>query len=665
MCGIAGVWTTDADLDLGGTVSAMTDVLAHRGPDGRGVWMHDAVGIALGHRRLAILDLSEAGAQPMMSASGRYVLTYNGEIYNFEELREEVLRRQGEHPFAGTSDTEVLLAGVEVLGLEETLSRANGMFAFALWDREERVLTLARDRLGIKPVYVGRVGAGLVFASELSAFWRHPGFRGRVDRKALADLLTLNSIPAPRCIYEGVKKLEPGVMWSFEHPRGAPMRRRYWSAAKVATEGLRQPFSGSVEEAVDALEEEIRRAVKARMVSDVPLGAFLSGGVDSSTVVAMMQEVSPGAVKTFSIGFDDPTFNEAGDARRVAEYLGTEHREQYVSADDAIDVIAELPRLYDEPFADSSQIPTYLVSKLARRDVTVVLSGDGGDELFAGYNRHVWAPRIWRAIRLVPERLRAAMAALLLWPQPARVDASYRRIEPVLPHPVRLRIPAEKIQKLGKMIAVSDMDEIYDRLRAHFPEATQVVIGAQGHRPVRYAMPQGASFAERMMFRDLTSYLPDDILTKVDRATMGVALEARVPLLDHRLVAFAWRLPLELKLRQGCSKWILRQVLYRRVPRELIERPKSGFGVPICSWLRGPLRDWAEELLSPARLRREGFFRVEPIRTVWREHLDGRANHQHRLWNVLSFQAWLHNRRRGASKDVRYAPESPSRRISP
>lgn len=657
MCGIAGIWTTDVDLDLGSAVDAMTEATAHRGPDGRGAWLDASVGIGLGHRRLAILDLSDAGAQPMVSASGRYVLVYNGEIYNFERLRDDILTRQPDYPFGGRSDTEVLLAAIEVFDLWETLERIEGMFAFALWDRRMRRLSLVRDRLGIKPLYIGRVGRGMAFASELGAFWEHPRFRGRIDRRALVELLRLNSIPAPQSIYEGVRKLEPASVAVFEHPSTQPWHRRFWSAADVARQGLSESFSGSADEAVDALEQKLLAAVEKRLISDVPLGAFLSGGVDSSTVVALMQRLSRRRVKTFSIGFDDPNYNEATDARSVATYLGTDHTERYVTPGDARDVIPELPTLYDEPFADSSQIPTYLVSKLARRHVKVVLSGDGGDELFAGYNRHVWAPRIWRLVRRVPARLRAAVAALLLWPQPARVDASYRRIEPMLPSPARLRIPAEKLQKLGRMIAVASADEVYDRLRAHFPDPAKVVVGAPQSPTTPPSVPEEANFAERMMFRDLTGYLPDDILTKVDRATMGVSLEARVPLLDRQLVEFAWRTPFDFKIRDGRSKWILRQVLYRHVPRGLIERPKSGFGVPICRWLRGPLRPWAEELLDPTRLRREGFFRVEPIRTTWREHLDGQANHQHRLWNVLSFQAWLDNRRRGA--DVR-----PRRRAS-
>ena len=641
MCGITGFWSAGSRHRPTETIRAMTDRLQHRGPDGQGVWLDEQAGIALGHRRLSIIDLSEGGAQPMTSASGRYVVTYNGELYNFSPLRKAIARRAGAYPFRGSSDTEVLLAAIDIFGLDEALRRSNGMFAFALWDRSRRQLTLARDRLGIKPLYYGWTKSALCFGSELAAIRRYPDFKEYIDRQALADLLRLNSIPAPRSIYRDVRKLEPGTTVSFRSPDDRGSSQRFWSAHQVARRGLETPFEGSAGEAVDALETLLLEAVEDRMVADVPLGAFLSGGVDSSTVVALMQEISRRPVKTFSIGFYEEEYNEATDAARVAAHLGTDHHEQYISYDDAHSVIASLPTLYDEPFADSSQIPTYLVSRLARRNVTVSLSGDGGDELFAGYNRHLWAPRIWRAISPVPRLLRMLVATAMLLPGPSRVDASYRRIEPLLPDGARVRIPAEKLQKLGECIGAGHLDQIYDRLRADWPDPTRLVIGVPRDKPLRREAPEGAGAAEQMMFRDLVSYLPDDILTKVDRASMAVGLEARVPLLDHRVVDFAWRLPMALKIRNGSSKWILRQILYRRVPKQLIERPKMGFGIPIDHWLRGPLRDWAEPLLDSTRLRREGFFRPEPVRRIWREHLEERANHQHRLWNILTFQAWL------------------------
>ena len=645
MCGLTGFWSTDFDRLPARLIDEMTDTLEHRGPDGRGVWTDDDAGIALGHRRLAIIDLSKEGAQPMESASGRYVIIYNGEIYNFARIRRDVRARRPEYRFRGDSDTEVLLAAIEVFGLDEALERANGMFAFALWDRQQRNLSLVRDRLGIKPMYVGRVGSSLVFGSELKPFVEMPGFDGRIDRQALADLLRLNSIPAPRSIYDGIKKLEPGAIETYDAPDASARFRRYWTAGAVATGGLQSPFEGSPEAAVDELEHRLLQAVDDRMIADVPLGAFLSGGIDSSTVVALMQSISNRPVKTFSIGFHEEEYNEATDAADVADHLGTDHTEQYVTADEARDVIPRLPTLYDEPFADSSQIPTFLVSQIARRDVTVALSGDGGDELFGGYNRHLWAPRLWQLVGPIPQPIRRAVSKAMLLPDPAGVDAIYNRLESLIPKPLRIRLPAEKLQKLARMIAVSSIDEVYARLRADWPDPASVVVGLDADRPLRRHPPQQAGFAERMMYLDLVSYLPDDILTKVDRASMGVSLEARVPLLDDRVVDFAWRLPMEFKIREGTTKWALRQVLYRHVPRPLLERPKMGFGIPIDRWLRGSLRDWAEALLAPARLRREGFFEVEPIRQIWREHVEGRANHQHRLWNVLTFQAWLEHRR--------------------
>ena len=640
MCGITGFWNINArptDLE---SIEAMADALTHRGPDARGVFTDAEAGLAMGHRRLSIIDLSEHGAQPMKSACGRFVVVYNGEIYNFRQLRRQLRSRRPDLTFRGDSDTEVLLEAIATFGVDDAVEKTNGMFAFALWDRRRRQLTLGRDRLGIKPLYYGRVGSALMFGSELKSLRAHPRFDADVDRQALADLLRLNSIPAPRSIYRGISKLEPGMLVSFDAPDRRGRLRDYWSARAAAEQGISTRFRGTPAEAVDALEQRLVEAVEARMISDVPLGAFLSGGVDSSTVVALMQQISARPVKTFSIGFHNDDYNEATHAAAVAAHLGTDHTEQYVTPDDAMEVIPELPRLYDEPFADSSQIPTHLVSQIARRDVTVALSGDGGDELFAGYNRHLWAPRIWRMVSPVPAMVRLAVANLLTRPDPAQVNAMYHRVEAALPRPLRVRVPAEKLQKLAGMLAVSGIDDIYARLRAHWPDPTAVIQRLPRYRPTVHRVPQRAGFAERMMFRDLVGYLPDDILTKVDRASMGVSLEARVPLLDHRVVEFAWRLPMEFKIRDGQSKWVLRQLLYRRVPRQLIERPKMGFGIPLGDWFRTSLRDWVEALLDPHRLRREGFFRVQPIRRMWNEHLEGQANHQHELWNVLAFQAW-------------------------
>lgn len=641
MCGIAGFWSRQRRDNARSIVAEMTDTMAHRGPDGRGIWSDDCSGVALGHRRLAIVDLSPAGAQPMRSYRGRYLLTYNGEIYDHQKLRRQILRHDPGYEFRGDSDTETLLAAIETLGLDEALAALNGMFAFALWDRQQRRLSLVRDRLGIKPLYYGRAGQDLVFGSQLRPLQSHPDFANAIDRQSLADLMRFNCVPAPRAIFEGVHKLAPGTLCHFDSPQDPGQITHYWSAPAVASQGLAAPFEGSDDEAIDTLEEYLLEAVGARMVADVPVGAFLSGGVDSSTVVALMQHLSPRKVKTFSIGFDNPAFDEARDARRVAAHLGTDHSEWVVTSDDVRAVIPRITRDFDEPFADSSQLPTYLVSQLARRQVTVSLSGDGGDELFAGYNRHVWGARIQRTLQAVPAPLRAALAAAMLWAAPAQVDALYTRIKPVLPGPLKVRLPAEKFQKLAHLLALGGAEHAYRSMRSHWRHPQQMIRGLARDNPPAYPAPVGANFTERIMLSDLLSYLPDDILTKVDRASMAHSLEARVPLLDHRLVEFAWRLPLSWKLRDQTSKWLLRQVLYRHVPKALIERPKMGFGVPIGDWLRGPLRPWADDLLSPARLRRQGYFAVDPVRTIWHRHLEGRTNGEHQLWNILVFQSWL------------------------
>ena len=622
----------------------MTDSLEPRGPDDSGIWRDSRLGVGLGHRRLAIIDLSAEGHQPMISASGRYVAAYNGEVYNFGSLREEIEAALPDYPFRGTSDTEVLLAIVERYGLHEALQRTNGMFGFALWDREERELHLVRDRLGIKPLYYGRSKAGtdgpLLFGSTLRAIRAFPGFSSTVDRRALANLLRYNSIPAPNTIFEGVRKVPPASIATFRSPDVAPEVTHYWSAIAAAEEGLANPFGGSAEDAVELLESQLRDAVGSRLVSDVPLGAFLSGGIDSSTVVALMQEISPRPIKTFSIGFDREEYNEAVHAAAVAKHLGTDHHEWYITAEDALAVIPRLAEFYEEPFADSSQIPTYLVSQLARREVTVALSGDGGDELFGGYNRHLWAPRVDRLTRLMPSPARRGISRLLGTVTPARANRLYGLAEGLLPAGLRMRVPAEKLQKLSAVLECQGREEIYTHLRSDWQDPAAIVQGVD-EEPIKRLPLSEASFSEAIMLADILSYLPDDILTKVDRASMAVSLEARVPLLDHRVVELAWRLPLDLKIRQGTTKWILRQVLYKHVPRRLIERPKMGFGVPIDEWLREELRPWAEELLDEDRLRREGYLDPTPIRRIWTEHLDRRANHQHKLWNVLAFQAFL------------------------
>jgi asparagine synthase (glutamine-hydrolysing) len=627
--------------------------LTHRGPDDEGVWLDGGAGVALGHKRLSILDLSPAGHQPMVSAGGRYVVVFNGEIYNHLALRkeldfpvQEVIGSERRGGWRGHSDTETLLAGFEAWGVEETVKRAVGMFALAVWDRASRALTLARDRLGEKPLYYGWQGNAFLFGSELKALRGHPGFRGEVNRDAIALLLRHNYVPAPYSIYRDVYKLPPGTCLQINPRQRTAQPSPYWSARDQAELGRREQYAGTEEQATTELEELIKQSLAGQMVADVPLGAFLSGGVDSSTVVALMQQLSSRPVKTFTIGFHEDAYNEAVHARAVARHLGTDHTELYVTPEETLAVIPKLGELYDEPFADSSQIPMFLVSKLARQHVTVSLSGDGGDELFGGYNRYFWATNIRRRLGWLPRPLRSALAGLLATLPPTAWDAAFRRLGHFIPPGLRYSEPGLKLHKLAETLAARTPEEIYRGLVSHWKQPADLVPGAKEPPTVltdSRAWTEVGDFEHRMMYFDTVSYLPDDILVKVDRAAMGVSLETRVPFLDHRLVEFAWRLPLGFKIRRGVTKWLLRQVLYRHVPRELIERPKTGFGVPIDSWLRGPLKEWAESLLDPIRLAREGFFNPAPIQQKWKEHLSGQHNWQYHLWDVLMFQVWLEN----------------------
>lgn len=636
MCGITGFWGGRAEPAI---AERMARRIETRGPDDAGSWSDDEVGLGLAHRRLSILDLSPAGHQPMRSPCGRYVLVYNGEIYNHRELRGDLEREGGAFDWCGHSDTETLLAALRHWGMQGALDRLNGMFAFALWDASERTLFLARDRMGEKPLYYGRSGDTFLFGSELKALTAHPDWRGEVDRDALALYMRHNSVPAPWSIYRGIGKLPPAHFVAIHaHGRDVGEPVRYWDLGRVAERGA-IASSGEPEALTNELDDLLRDAVGRRMAADVPLGAFLSGGYDSTIVAALMQAQSERPVKTFSIGFHEEGYNEAEHAKAVAKHLGTEHTELYVTSEEAMAVIPKLPAIYDEPFADSSQIPTYLVSQLARKHVTVSLSGDGGDELFYGYGRYFTAERIWGKLGCVPLPMRR-LAAWMVQHVPVKV---LDRAMAVLPKRLRIQHFADRVPKLAEILAHPSGEAFYHQLVSHWSRPDQLVQGSIEPGTILgrpECLPALPGLHERMMYLDQVTYLPDDILTKVDRASMAVSLEARVPLLDHRLVEFAWRVPTEYKYREGKGKWLLRQVLYRYVPQELMDRPKMGFGVPIEHWLRGPLREWAEELLDEKRLREEGFFDPAPIRRMWGEHVSGKRRWHFYLWDVLMFQAW-------------------------
>lgn len=647
MCGIAGFIDFEhgrGRAELEAVATRMGAAIRHRGPDDGGVWADETNGVALSHRRLSIIDLSPLGHQPMLSACERYVVSFNGEIYNFKDLRGELEARGC--AFRGGSDTEVMLAAFSAWGVEQALARLNGMFAFALWDRRERTLTLARDRAGEKPLYYGWLGRSFVFGSELKALRCHPSFSADVDRDALALYMRHNYIPAPHSIFRKVRKLHAGCFLRLGPHAvvgAAPEHLPYWSARQVVDSALRHPLGGDETEILDQLDMQLRRAVKMRMFADVPLGAFLSGGVDSTTVVALMQAQSTRPVRTFTIGFRESGYNEADSASAAARHLGTDHTELYVTPDEARAVIPSLPTLYDEPFADSSQIPTCLVAQLARRHVTVAMSGDAGDELFAGYNRYFLGRRLLRGMRRVPWSIRRVGSRAIGMLSPDRWELLLDRFGHLLPRTLRMRSPGEKMYKLASILTTNSSDAMYRLLVSQVDDPSRLVLAAH-EPPTALAESDLGSIADvtlRMMYLDTITYLPDDILVKVDRATMGVSLEGRVPLLDPNVIDFAWRMPLEMKIRDGLGKWALRQVLYRYVPRELIDRPKMGFGVPIGAWLRSELRAWAEDLLDERAMRQDGYLDPSPVRDAWRSHLDGRRNNQYHLWTVLMFQAWL------------------------
>lgn len=646
MCGIAGCLGSPLDTDvLNHALDTALQAIHHRGPDGGGRHIEPEAGLALGHRRLAIVDLSPAGHQPMHDAGGRLTLVYNGEIYNHAELRAALDRDSGGAlAWRGHSDTETLLAGFARWGIEETLQRSVGMFAIALWDRATRVLTLARDRLGEKPLYVGRAGGSLLFGSDMASFRRWPGFNARLNRRAAALYMERGWVPGPDTIYEGFRKLPPGHLMTVraEDLRNSdwPASRPYWSILSVVHEARTRTAPASLEEAVNRLDVLLRKAISRQMIADVPLGAFLSGGVDSSTVVGIMQAISNQRVRTYSIGFHEKSFDEAQHARLVAKHLGTDHTALYVSPSDALTLVPRLASTFSEPFADASQLPTMLLSSLTRQHVTVALSGDGGDELFGGYNRHLVGAGLWRRLAPVPGQIRAAMAKGLSSVSPETWNRLYGAVGGALPRRLRMRLPGAKLHKLASVLNSPDTRSFYLGLSAPGRDAGLMRDAAPSSLPALNSVPTDMAPAEQMMLMDAMTYLPDDVLVKVDRSTMAASLEARAPLLDHTVFEFAWTLPLAYKIADGLGKRVLRGVLDHYVPRALIDRPKMGLTTPIDAWLRGALRDWAEALLSRDRLAHDGVLDPQAVRTLWDYHLSGRADHSSQLWTVLMFQAW-------------------------
>lgn len=641
MCGIVGyidVSYQSGSKELKLQILRMANEISHRGPDDTGVWVDEKEGVAFGHRRLSIRDLSPEGHQPMLSKSTRYVLIFNGEIYNFKELRAQ-LELQGS-VFRGHSDTEVMLECIERWGIQKALERFVGMYAFVLWDSQERLLYLGRDRMGEKPLYYGWMGHTFFFGSELKALRAHMNFKPELNRDVLPLYLRYNCIPDPYSIYKGIYKLLPATLLVMNphDPSKKISSQTYWSAKEIVESGEKNPFEASDAAAILALDGVLRKAVSHQMVADVPLGAFLSGGIDSTTIVSLMQAQSQTSVKTFTIGFEEADYNEALHAKIVAQHLGTDHTELYVTSKQTRDIIPKLPFIYDEPFADSSQIPTFLVSQLARQHVTVSLSGDGGDELFGGYNRHYWVEKIWNRMNRFPNDIRKMGASSISAISPDTWNFVCNRV-------LNMKYPqiGDKLHKVSQLLLTNSPEDMYDRLASQWENPESVVLGAtewsSNHREI--GSLNISNIAQKMMYLDMITYLPNDILVKVDRASMHTSLESRAPFLNHHVVEFACRLPLSMKIRDGQTKWLLRQVLHQYVPKEFVDRPKMGFSVPIDSWLRGPLREWAESLLNEERLQREGFFNPVFIRKKWGEHLSGKCNWQSQLWIILMFQAWI------------------------
>ncbi len=642
MCGIAGFIDTEGvNLKyLKQIGNVMGKAIHHRGPDDSGLWLDEDYGVTLAHKRLAIIDLSESAHQPMLSSSGRYVICFNGEIYNHKDLRNE-LELRGKSPlWRSYSDTETILACIDAYGLKETLLKLVGMFAIALWDKTDKELFLARDRTGEKPLYYGSNGRLLLFGSELKALRAHPKFIPKINREALCLFLRHNYIPQPYSIYEGIKKLPPG---HFIKLKKNSVPEQYWSLNQNITSGKLNHFEGSKKEALDTLDKLLTKAVKGQMQADVPLGAFLSGGVDSSLILALMQEQNSHPIESFTIGFDNKEFNEAPFAKKVAKYLGTQHNELYVSSKTAREVIPNLPKIYDEPFSDSSQIPTFLVSEMAQKQVKVCLSGDGGDEVFGGYNRYTWGNSFLSKQIKIPKLFRTFVAKLITSIPPSIWNKILAPALYLTPQKFRYTNIGDKLHKTANIFNCSSFEEVYRMLISHWNSPENIVIGGEEPKTIltsKEGIPKKLSNVELMMFYDMMMYLPDDILVKVDRAAMATSLETRAPFLDHRVIDLACQLPLDMKIRNGTNKWCLKELLYKRVPKHLIERPKMGFGVPIGDWLRGPLRDWAEYLLQEKRIIQSGYFQNSEIQKKWQEHLSGERNWQYYLWDILMFESW-------------------------
>jgi asparagine synthase (glutamine-hydrolysing) len=654
MCGLAGFLDVDNHRnaqDLHELVTRMTVTLAHRGPDDQGTWVDPAAGIALGSRRLAIIDVSPDGHQPMRSASGRYTLAYNGEVYNAPELA-RALESAGRTPaWRGHSDTEIMLAAIEAWGFEAALGRFNGMFAFALWDEQDRQLHLVRDRLGIKPLYVHSVQDSVIFGSELRALRAHPDLAVRLDRAWLDQYLRGTPTRTVLTPYEDVHSVQPGTYLTFQAGH-EPKERVYWSVVEQAERGHREPFPGGDAQAVDVLHSLLRESVRMQLVSDVPLGVLLSGGIDSATVLALAQAESDRTVRSFSIGFPEAGLDEAPDARAIAAHVGSDHTELYVTPSDLLQLIPTLPQLSDMPISDPSYVSNYFAYRLAKEHVTVALTGDGGDEVFGGYHRHRWLPRVWRAAGWVPAGVRAKGAAALDAVTPAAWDRIFSAVQPVIPARLRERTPGAKVQRLARWMACETPEEMYGVLASRWNDSSELVMGydcASSLEPFHLQQLDGDfELVERVLTHELVTYLPDRQLTKVDRASMAVSVEARVPILDHRVVELALRLPPSLKVRRETGKRILREVLHQHVPEELFQRPKMGFQLPLTSWLRGPLRSWAEDLLQPDRIRRQGILNPASIQTTWSEHISGRRDRSDRLWPLLMLQSWLDAQSPGA-----------------